>query len=293
MSWVALAAAVVGGIAAAQKKNQSESRDLGTASELETRSGQVSLDSLNQLQEMIARGPGAQDVQAGADSQRDLARLIKELQGNGGMPNDQDTARAGDFADRAFAGQRNSLTNTFEDQRVQASRAQARTGRGSFDPILQNKLAQEQTRQSGQLAANQGSFAAQYAQQLPNQRLQLAQQFAGVQSGLASQAMSNRQALLGLGQQLRSGDQNFRAGTATTTQSSGGGFQGFLTGALGGGAMGMNAMNAFGGGGGGYGGIGSGEGGSNNSRGPGGGGGSAGYGGSTRGGGGPRFISGM
>jgi hypothetical protein len=222
-------------------------REMGPASELETRAGATSLDSLNQLQQMVNAGPGQGDIAAGASSQRDLAELLKQLMGSGGLPSQADTTAAQQYAGQAFQGQQTSLNNAFQDQRVQASRAQARSGRGSFDPVLQNKLAQEQTRQQGQLSADQGSFAAQFAQQLPSQRAQYATQFAGVQSGLASQAMQNRQTLLGLGQQLRTGEQNFRLGSATTVSSTPqqGGFGGFLTGALSGGATGVKAFNGF------------------------------------------------
>lgn len=249
---IAGAGALLGGLAGAMGGQQETTtrRILAPESDLEKRAGAVSLQNLNDLQSMLAQGPGASDVQAGTDSQRSLAALLAQLQQTGGIPGQEDVNQANIFAGQVFQGQQNSLANAFNDQRVQASRAQARMGRGGFDPVLQNKLAQEQTRQQGQLAADQGSFAAQFAQQLPQQRLNFAQQHAGVMSGLASQAMANRQALFSMGQQLKSGEQNFRLGSATSvsTTPQQGGFSGFLTGALGGGATGLRAANAFSGG---------------------------------------------
>lgn len=222
-------------------------RELAPASAGELRGGELALQNLNDLQALLAQGPGASDVQAGTDAQRQLAALFQQASQTGGAPGAQDISQAQGLAAQLFQGQRFAQQQAFEDQRVQASRAQARMGRGSFDPILQNKLAQEQTRQSGQLAADQGAFATQYAMQLPQQRLQMAQQYAGVQAQLASQAMANRQALFNLGNQLQTQGQNFRAGTATTQQITPqqGGFGGLLTGLLSGGATGIKAANAF------------------------------------------------
>lgn len=246
---IAGAGAALGGLAGllGGDKEVTTRRELAPASELENRAGATSLDSLNQLQQLVNAGPGQQDVVNGAASQRTLADLLKQLMGSGGMPTAEDTANANMYAGQAFAGQQNSLNNAFADQRVQASRAQARMGRGPLDPVLQNKLAQEQTRQQGQLSADQGAFAAQYAMGAGDRKANYATQFAGVSSGLATQAMANRQTLLGLGQQLRSGEQNFRSGNATTVQNSPqqGGFGGFLTGALAGGATGLKAGNGF------------------------------------------------
>lgn len=241
------AGGILGAIGGAQgsQQNQTVRRELAPASAGETRGGELALQNLNDLQGLLGQGPGAQDVAAGVGAQRSLADLLKQLQESGGLPGAQDVQAAQSFAGQVFQGQQNSLTNAFEDQRVQASRAQARLGRGGFDPVLQNKLAQEQTRQQGQLAADQGSFAAQFAQQLPQQRLGFAQQYAGVQSGLASQAMANRQALFNLGSQLQNQGQQFRLGSATTTssQSQPGGFLGALTGGIAGASQGFAGGN--------------------------------------------------
>lgn len=243
--WGAIAGMALGAITGGQGNQSSvtQTRNLAPASAGELRGGELALQNLNDLQALLAQGPGATDVQAGTDAQRQLAALFQQASQTGGVPGAQDISQAQGLAAQLFQGQQFAQQQAFEDQRIQASRAQARMGRGSFDPILQNKLAQEQTRQSGQLAADQGAFATQYAMQLPQQRLQMAQQYAGVQAQLASQAMANRQALFSLGNQLQTQGQNFRAGTASVTQtsSSGGGIGGAISGAIAGAGAGLGA----------------------------------------------------
>jgi hypothetical protein len=122
-------------------------------------------------------------------------------------------------------------------------------GRSLNDPILAAKLAQEQTRQGAMLEANQGSFAQQFALAQPDRRLGYANQRANILGGLATQAMSNRQALAAMGEGILQREREFRLATAnrsgTNTNTSGGGVAGGIGGALAGGALGMNL---FGGG---------------------------------------------
>jgi hypothetical protein len=175
--------------------------------------------------------------------------MLSQFAQGGFMPGQQDISQANTLAQQLFQGQQVGLSQAFDTQRQQASRNAARMGRAGIDPVLQNQLMQGQARQQQQLNADIGSYATQYAQSLPQQRLGFAQQLAQVNQGLASQAMANRQALLGLGSQLRGQEQNFRLGSASTTQttSSGGGFGGALAGALGGAAGGLTAAKGFGG----------------------------------------------
>lgn len=241
--------ALLGGIAGSQGRDKSETttRNLAAASKEETAAGQTAYDNLNQLQDLVNAGPGQEQVANGLSAQNQLAAMLQQYMQSGGVPTQAQTGQANQYAQQAFQGQQNSLNNTFEDQRIASSRNSARMGRSSIDPVLQNKLLQEQSRQQGQLAADQGSFASQYAQQIGQNQLGYANQFAQVQSGLASQAMANRQALLGLGSQLRDSDRNFRAGTATTTtsQAGGGGLAGAITGIIGGAGAGMGAASSF------------------------------------------------
>lgn len=256
-----IAGAVLGGIAGSQgdRKSSTSRMQLDPASELETRGGDVALSQLNDLEKLLGAGPGQRDVQQSTQSQRSLAEMLTNFSQGGFLPSQQDIGGAQQLAQQLFAGQQEGLNQAFNQQRIQSSRNAARMGRSAIDPVLQNMLAQGQTQQQGQLNANIGSFAAQRAQELPQQRLAYAQQLAQVNQGLASQAMANRQALLGMGSQLQSQGQQFRLGTASRTveEQSGGGLQGALTGALGGlssfaGAgqalQGMNFGSFFGGG---------------------------------------------
>jgi len=102
-------------------------------------------------------------------------------------------------------------------------------------------LAQQRVRGEQQLAAQQtaGAFGVQQRQ------LGLSQQIANVRQGLASQALANRQTLLNLGNTIQQQGRNFRLGSASSTQTSGGGLQGFLTGAFGGASAGLNLATGF------------------------------------------------
>lgn len=241
--WGQIAGAVLGGIAGAQgnQSTQTSRRILAPESELEQRGGQVALDQLNQLQSMLGGGANAQDFSQGAQSQRDLAAMLGQFAQGGFMPGQQDISQAGSLAQQLFQGQQVGLNQAFDTQRQQASRNAARMGRSAIDPVLQNQLMQGQARMQQQLNADIGAFGTNLAMNMPQQRLQAMQQLASVQQGLASQAMANRQALLGLGSQLRGQEQNFRIGSSSVEQttSSGGGLGGALAGAIGGVSMGQ------------------------------------------------------
>ncbi len=101
----------------------------------------------------------------------------------------------------------------------------------------------------GSLDSQIQSHGMQQALSMPMQQLNFMQNYAQVNQGLATQAMQNRQALLGMGSQIKQQEQNFRAGTAssTTSQSQGGGMGGALTGGLAGLGVGLGAASMFGG----------------------------------------------
>lgn len=244
---------LLGGLAGAQgsKSSQTYTKQLAPETALEQQMNPDILKNYGGLAELLGLGPGAQDVTAGLDSQRGLAAMLQGFIQTGGAPGQQDFQQGNDLASMMFAGQRNQLQNNFQDQQVNSDRRAALMGRAGNDPILAAKLGQEQTRQMGQLDAEQRGFAGQYAMQLPQQRLQFASQFANVQGGLASQALQNKLQLLQTGQQLRNDDRNFRLGSASTTAStsSGGGLGGFISGALGGAGAGASIGSMFGGGG--------------------------------------------
>lgn len=241
---------LLGGIAGAQgsKSSTSYQKQLAPETALEKQLNPELLKQFGGLSELLGLGPGAQDVTAGLNANRDLASMLQGFAQTGGAPGQAEFDQGNSLAAMLFGGQRNALQNNFQDQQVNADRRAAVMGRAGNDPILAAKLGQEQTRQMGQLDAEQRGFAGQYAMQLPMQRLQFANQFAQVQGGLASQALANKLQLLQTGQALRNDDRNFRLGSASTTATTtgGGGLGGAISGALGGLGAGASIGSLFG-----------------------------------------------
>lgn len=252
--WGAIAGMAGGGLLGAisgaqgQTTTQNSSVNVAPAGEAELQAGKIQTDQLTALQQLIGLGPGQQDITNSLNSTRGLAQLLQQYQQGGYRPTQQDQADAGQFARESFAGQQTQLNQSFQDAQTGANRQAALAGRGPNDPIMMNKLMQERTRQQQQLGAQMGSFQAQQAQAAPMQRLEFANQLSGVQGGLASQAMANRQALFGLGSQLKQQEQQFRLGTAsrTSSQTSGGGAAGAINGAIAGMGTGGNIAGMFG-----------------------------------------------
>jgi hypothetical protein len=205
---------------------------------LEAAGDTASMDQFNQLMSLVNAGPGASAVTAGLGATNDYASLLQSTLANGGVANASQIGQANQFASQIFAPQQTALNQQFYDQGIQSQRMAAKLGRPGNDPILANKLAQEKTRQQGMLNSQQGSFAAQYADQLPGRQLDLSSSLMNVRNGLATQAFQNRQTLLTLGQQLTNSERNYRlqsAGKTTdsqSTQTSGGGLAGAISGGL-------------------------------------------------------------
>jgi hypothetical protein len=176
-------------------------------------------DNFSALQQYTNLGPGASDVSAGLDSQRALASLLQQMQATGGMPTQANLDQANAFTNNIFAPQQTALQQAFQDQSVQASRQAGLMNRSANDPILRAKLAQEQTRQQQTLNSDKTAYSAQYAQQLPQQQLNLAGQLAQVRSGLATQAMQNRNAMLALGSSVQNDERNYRFNIANRSSS--------------------------------------------------------------------------
>lgn len=235
-------------------KQESQTRlEMAPESQLEKDISSRLPGQLQGLESLIGLGAGSSDVTAGVEAQRGLAGLLESLQSTSGLPNEKDIMEAQRFGSQVFQPQRVALEQGFLKEEQRVAQLAAQLGRPVNDPILQAKLAESKMNQFGQLEAQQGAFSAQEARRLPQQRLNLAEQLAGVRGGLATQAMQNRMTLLGLGQNLLQNERNFRVASATrnTTGQSGGGLQGAITGALGGASLGVRAFNAFSGGGGG------------------------------------------
>lgn len=148
---------------------------------------------------------------------------------NGFNPNAQQMASANQFAQSAFDPQRVAMQQAFEDQLTQANRAAALSGRGTNDPVLRAKLAQEQTRQQSLLGAQEGAFATQYAMQSVRDQLDAYGQ-------RANNAMTAQQQLFNMGgqgfqQQLGVSQGEFQEQAASTSfaQRLGGALSGGLS----------------------------------------------------------------
>jgi hypothetical protein len=251
MAWIPIAAAVAGAVTGGLGKNQSSSTGLQMVdpSELEKNAGSNILDLFNNLQKRLANNPNEasqQTLDQNANQATDqYANLLQMLTKSGGVPSQEDTQAANQYAAQAFQGQQTALDQSFSDQQRQMQRTAAQMGRSVGDPILRAKLAQEKIRQQAQLSSNQGSFASQYAQGLGQQRLGGAEALMGLRQGLASQAIQNRMTLLNLGSQLQANERNFRIQTATrnTQGSEGGGLGGAISGGLAGLGGGLGAMS--------------------------------------------------
>lgn len=238
-----LAGSIISGIAGS---GSSSSKQAGPISALGNQAGQALGQNLYDTQNMVNAGPGQGDVAAGASSQRDLASMLQQYQQGGAGPTSQDISQQDSLAGRLFAGQRASIRGNFAEQQQNFAQQAALQGRNPLDPVFRNKLAQEQTRQLGQLDANQSSFATQQAVNQPLQRLGFAQQRSQVLGGLASQALANRQMLASMGQSIRGGELNFAANSATAGSQSGGGLAGGIAGGLAGMGTALGALGGAG-----------------------------------------------
>lgn len=244
------AGAVIGGIAGAQKQKtrQESGIDLDPASALERSSTRTLEQQLSQLGQLTRAGAGQQDVEAGLSAQRGLADMLAQMSETGGLPTGSDFNTANQFARQVFQGQRQQLQLSQRDARQNAARMAAQLGTTPDDPILQARLAQQQQDAALGLAAQQGSFGAQFAQELPGRRLNFQSQRAQLLQGLSDQAFRNRYNLSSLGQQLQGSERQFRlqTGTRWNTSETGGGLAGALSGAIGGaGSMGSGLTKLF------------------------------------------------
>lgn len=237
--------ALLGGIAGGQRQSstqsQSSSVNAGYATREEADATKAISSNFSNLQKMVDLGPGNSDITAGLNSQRDLAAMLEQYSKGGYAPTAQDM----ELAKSQTAPQQVALEQQMRSIREQAMRQQALAGRGPTDFVFNNKLNQNQLDLTQQLAAQQSAIASQQ----PFQRLGFAENLAQIRSGLATQAMQNRQAILGLGSQIQSAERNFRLGTASRsgsqTTESGGGLQGTINGALAGAGAGFGLANMF------------------------------------------------
>lgn len=252
--------AALGGLAGGMKDVSGSSSsnlsgiNLAPESEFEQEAQRFQRGALGDFNQFVGQGPGGQDITAALTSQRGLASQLEAFAQGGFLPSESDTARAREFAASQFAPQQEVLKQSFQDAQIRANQLATQLGRSVDDPIIQARLQTDLARQQSTLGAQQNAFASQFAQNLPQQRLAFQAQLADVRGNLASQALSNRQALLSLGSQVQSAERQFRLNTGqrysntTQEQSSGGGLKGVLGGVLGGAGAGAGFASMFGGG---------------------------------------------
>lgn len=192
-----------------------------------------SMDLFKSLQMLLSQGPGQAEVTSNTLFQNDFANTLNNLFKTGGVPNTEQVGQANDYASKIFAPRQESLDQGFEDAEIQSQRLASRLGRPGNDPILRNKLFQEQGRQQRSLDAEKSAFSADYAEKIPQNMLQFGTALSNLKQGLASQAFANRTALLTMGQQITSAERNYRLATAKRKNSSYSNFENFSGGNVG------------------------------------------------------------
>lgn len=193
---------------------------LGEQSALEKDAFGLQSEELNNLRQALTAGGMEQlqgDITSARGAQMDLASMLQQAQRG---PSSQNVSDAQRFANDIFAPQQQAMQQQFQQAETETSRLAARLGRQVDDPILRAKLAEAQGAQMGQLQAQKGAFTAQTAQGFQQQGLGMQNQLAQLRGGLATQALQNRQALMGMGQSLLNQERNFRLNTATRTGNS-------------------------------------------------------------------------
>lgn len=212
--------------------------NLADASDRELEAFDLQDDQLKALQALFSKGATSKDYATAVQSQRDLAKLLGEMQSTSGLPTEQDIDTANRIASQLFGARQTALQQLFEDQTTEANRLAARLGRPVNDPILQAKLRTGFIRQQDLVNAEQNAAAQNLALQLPGQRLGFAQAQSQILSALGDQAVSNINYLLSLGNQIANQERNFRLQTGERYSSGsikeGGGIGGAITGAIGG-----------------------------------------------------------
>jgi len=245
--WGAVVGGVLGAAAGGQgSEGQSLQRRVGPETELERQARQAQLGGFQRLED-IQRGSLGQNAGQSANA---LADLLRQYQQSGGIPGQADLTAGQQFAQASTAPQQQQIELAMRQAQQQSAQLAGLSGRRPNDFALQTRLGQQRTDAMAALGAQQSALGAQYAQQFSQNRLGFAEQLNSLNQGLATQALQNRMAIMGLGSQIQGREQNFRLGTAEQyTPGKSGTMLGTLTGALQGAGMGVSLMNAFGGGG--------------------------------------------
>lgn len=197
----------------------------------------TSSDAMNAYKNLVAQGPGAADVSTAFGASKDYAQMLNNTASSGLY----DMSAGNRLAEQQFAGQRQSLAQSLQDQMAVANRAASAAGRSSNDPILRARLGAEAMRATASLNSQQNSAAMNLGRQATMDRLDLSGQRVNVLQGLAQQAFSGQQTLFNMGGALQQMD----SGAAQYEQSRGGGIKGALTGAITGAGAGMQFAQGF------------------------------------------------
>ena len=238
--------ALLGAAAGAQgTKGQSQTSSMNLAPEDE-------LERLARLQQEQGFGDlnriQREDFGRANQASQSYGNMLQDYQKSGGIPTSADLSQGRSFAEQMTAPQQAQIDLSMR-QSTEAMQQQAGlSGRGPNDFAFNTKLAGQRSDLMSQLGAQQSAMGSQYAQQISQNRLGYAGQFADLQQGLASQAMQNRMAIMGLGSQIQNAGRSFRTNTASRTNSTpgqAGTMLSTLTGAFAGAQGGMSMGNAF------------------------------------------------
>jgi hypothetical protein len=186
---------------------------------------------------LVGKGPGGADVTASVDATRGFANTLNNVASNGLY----DQAAGNRLAEQQFAGQRQALAQSIQDQMAVANRAASSAGRSTNDPILRARLGAEAMRQSAAMNAQQSSAAMDLGRQSTMDMLSLQGQRVNTLQGLAEQAFAGQQNLFGMGQNLFGMDM----GAAQYENSRGGGLKGAITGGITGAGAGLQLATGF------------------------------------------------
>jgi hypothetical protein len=253
------AGALLGGAAGSMKDvttaqgSSSSGVNLAPQTELDKYGGQLTDSSLRSLEGMVNAGPGLESIGQANAQYGTLASMLGDYSKNGGAPGQQDWLQANDFAKNQFAPQQMQIDQSFEAEQERAKQLAVQMGRSPNDPYIQAQLSKQKMQMQNMLGANQSAFVGQEARNGSMARLGYTSQLADLKGSLASQAMSNRQALLSLGSNVQQQERNWRYqisdkwGKQSQEQQSGGGMKGMLSGAMAGASMGMGMAGGMGG----------------------------------------------
>lgn len=224
--WGAAIGAGVGllaGLMSPDEQTQTKRMQVAPASAWENQGQSLQQSTLPGITAGLSGLPGQEQLNKEAfGASNDFAALLKQYQTTGGMPNQQDITSAQSYANQITAPQQQQMNLALRNSRQQYATNAGIQGRGINDFAMNNKLNLQAQDFAQSLGAQQQSIGAQYAQQISQNRLGFSGQLAELKTGLASQAMQNRMAIMGLGSQIQNQERNARiaqAGGSVTNYS--------------------------------------------------------------------------